>query len=148
MIKLIVVGKVKEQFYRDAIKEYQKRLTKYTRLEIVEVADSSLDNNKAIEAKEILKHINKRDHVITLDISGKEYDSLTFANFIAKREAQYANLTFIIGGSNGIDDSIKTLANDTISFSKLTFPHQLFRVIFLEQLYRAYKINNNEAYHK
>lgn len=148
MIKLIAVGKIKESFYREAIEEYKKRLSKYTKLEIIEVPDYNTDNNKILEAKEILKHINNKDYTIILDINSKEYDSLSFAEYLRNMEMQHSNLTFIIGGSNGLDDSIKSIANASISFSKLTFPHQLFRVIFLEQIYRAYKINNNESYHK
>ena len=148
MIKLIAVGKVKEQYYRDAIDEYKKRLSKYTKLEIIQVSDYSTDNNLQLEAKEIKRYIGDKDYIITLDINGKMYDSLSFAEYVRKVEMQHANLTFIIGGSNGLDESIKSLANDSISFSKLTFPHQLFRVIFLEQIYRGYKINNNESYHK
>jgi 23S rRNA (pseudouridine1915-N3)-methyltransferase len=148
MIKLIAVGKIKESYFKDAISEYQKRLSRYTKLEIIEVPDYSTDNNKLLEAKEIKKHLSEKDHIIILDINAKMYDSLSFAEYIRNKEMQYSNIAFIIGGSNGLDDSIKELANDSISFSKLTFPHQLFRVIFLEQLYRAYKINNNESYHK
>lgn len=148
MIKLIAVGKIKESYFKDAISEYQKRLSRYTKLEIIEVPDYSTDNNKLLEAKEIKKHLSEKDYIIILDINAKMYDSLSFAEYIRNKEMQYSNIAFIIGGSNGLDDSIKELANDSISFSKLTFPHQLFRVIFLEQLYRAYKINNNESYHK
>ncbi len=151
MIKIIVVGKIKEKFYRDAIFEYQKRLSKYTKLEIIEVNDIS-DNNENIvlnkEKDQILKFMNKNDYVIALDIDGTQLSSKEFASKIDYVFIHNSNITFIIGGSLGLHDDLKQLANERISFSKLTFPHQLFRVILLEQIYRAFRINNNEAYHK
>lgn len=146
MIKLITVGKIKEKYLKEAIQEYEKRLTKYTKLKIIEIPDYEY-NSKQEEAKEIMKYINN-DYIIVLDINGLEMDSIEFSKYLDKKMITYPNITFIIGGSYGVDDSIYKIANDRISFSKLTFPHQLFRVIFLEQLYRVYKILHNEAYHK
>ena len=144
MIKIICVGKIKEKFYVDAINEYKKRLSKYTKLEIIELQDSDILKEKEL----ILKNINFKDYNIALAIEGKEYTSVELANHIDKIQNINSNITFIIGGSDGIDSEIKEKVNELISFSKLTFPHQLFRVILLEQIYRCFKINNNETYHK
>ena len=144
MIKIICVGKVKEKFYRDAIEEYMKRLSKYHKINIIEVMDSNIKT----EATEILKKIDNKDYIITMEIEGKELSSKDLSNLIDKTFITNPNITFIIGGSDGLDDEIKKLANYKLSFSKLTFPHQLFRVILLEQIYRSFKIQNNETYHK
>ena len=149
MIKIICVGKIKEKFFRDAIEEYQKRLTKYTKINIIEVEDININNEELIKQKEkelILKHIEKKDYVITLEIEGKQLSSTELSKKIEELETFSSNITFIIGGSYGLDDEIKNLSNFKLSFSKLTFPHQLFRVILLEQIYRAYKIKNNESF--
>ena len=151
MIKIICVGKIKEKFYREALEEYEKRLSKYTKLKIIEVEDINLDNEELIKQKEkeqILKHIEKKDYVITLEIEGKQLSSIELSKKIEEIETINPNITFIIGGSYGLDNEIKNTSNYKLSFSKLTFPHQLFRVILLEQIYRAYKIKNNESYHK
>lgn len=151
MIKIICVGKIKEKFFKDAIEEYKKRLTKYTKVNIIEVEDISINNEELIKQKEselILKHIDKKDYIITLEIEGKQLTSIELSNKIEDLEQTNPNITFIIGGSYGLDDEIKKISNFKLSFSKLTFPHQLFRVILLEQIYRAYKIKNNESYHK
>ena len=144
MIKIICVGKVKEAFYRDAIDEYLKRMGKYHKVEIIEVSDSNIKDEKEL----ILKRIDKKDYVITLEIEGKENTSIEFSKLIDRTLIERSNITFIIGGSDGLDDEIKALSNYKLSFSKMTFPHQLFRVILLEQIYRAFKIMNNESYHK
>ena len=144
MIKIICVGKIKEKFYRDAIAEYMKRLTKYHKIVIDEVSDSNINQEKDL----ILKHINTKDYIITLEIDGNSMDSLEFASFIDKRLSINSNITFVIGGSNGLHDDIKKLSNYKLSFSKMTFPHQLFRIILLEQIYRSFRILNNESYHK
>ena len=144
MIKIICVGKIKEAFYRDAIVEYMKRLSKYHKVEIIEVADSNIRHEKEL----ILKKVDKKDYIITMEIEGRENTSIEFANLIDKTLINNSNITFIIGGSDGLDDEIKKLSNYKLSFSKMTFPHQLFRVILLEQIYRAFKIMNNESYHK
>lgn len=151
MLKIISVGSIKEKYLQEAIKEYVKRLQKYTNLEIIEVKDEGLvEPQKAIEleSSKIEKHLNNRDYIITLEIEGKEYTSLEFAEKINNILIENSNITFIIGGSYGLSNSLKEKANMHLSFSKMTFPHQLFRVILLEQIYRAYKINNNESYHK
>lgn len=151
MIKIICVGKIKEKFYQSAILEYQKRLSKYTKLEIIEVADYGSDNpsiNMQKEKELILKHIRDKDYVVTLEINGKEYDSVTFSQHLDHITMLNSNLVFVIGGSDGLDQKVKNRSNETLSFSKFTFPHQLFRIILLEQIYRAYKIKNNESYHK
>lgn len=150
MIKIVCVGKIKEKFYREGIEEYKKRLTKYTKIEIIEVPDSSLENiNLALEQEKnsITKHLNDKDYLIALDINGKELTSIELAKYIDDTLIKNSNIVFIIGGSNGISEKIKEKCN-LISFSKLTFPHQLFRVILLEQIYRSFKIINNESYHK
>ncbi|MBQ2639651.1 MAG: 23S rRNA (pseudouridine(1915)-N(3))-methyltransferase RlmH [Bacilli bacterium] len=151
MIKIITVGNIKEKYLKDAIEEYRKRLSKYTKLEIIEVKDEGLvEKEKAIdkEASKIEKYINEKDYIITLEIEGKELSSLDFAKKLDKIQIENSNITFIIGGSYGLSDKIKEKRNFHLSFSKMTFPHQLFRVFLLEQIYRAYKINNNEKYHK
>lgn len=151
MIKLICVGKVKEKFFEEAVREYQKRLSRYTKLEIIEVDDVKGDNPTIIMEKEselINKCISQKDYVITLEIAAKEFTSEEFSKKIEILQMENSNITFIIGGSYGLSNTIKQRSNLSISFSKLTFPHPLFRVIFLEQLYRAYKIMHNETYHK
>lgn len=151
MIKIIAVGSLKEKYLKEAQEEYKKRLSKYTKLEIIELKDEGLtDKNKtlSIEEERILKKINTKDYIITLEIEGKELTSLEFANRLDKIQIENSNITFIIGGSYGLSDNIKKLSNYKLSFSKMTFPHQLFRINILEQIYRAYKINSNEKYHK
>lgn len=151
MIKVICVGKIKEKFYRDAVSEYLKRLSKYTKLEIIEVDDISNPNEAVSVAKErdlILKHLNEKDYIITMEIEGKKFSSLELSKKIEQILSINSNITFIIGGSNGLDSKIKELSNLKLSFSDLTFPHQLFRIMLLEQIYRSFKITNNESYHK
>ena len=151
MIKIICVGKIKEKFFKEALEEYQKRLTKYTKINIIEVEDINLNNEELIKQKEseqIKKYIDKKDYIITLEIEGKQLSSIELSKKIQEIETINPNITFIIGGSYGLDEEIKKISNYKLSFSKLTFPHQLFRVILLEQIYRAYKIKNNESYHK
>ena len=144
MIKIICVGKIKEQFYRDAIFEYMKRLSKYHKVVIEEVMDSDIVHEKDL----IIRHLNSRDYIVTLEIEGNLISSLEFSSFIDKTLINNSNITFIIGGSNGLHEDIKNISNYRLSFSKMTFPHQLFRVILLEQIYRSFKILNNESYHK
>lgn len=151
MIKIICVGKVKEKYLRDAIEEYKKRLSKYTKLEIIEVNDIDNPNIDIVLLKErdlIQKYIDDRDYVITLEIDGNMLSSNELAKKIDNIFNTNSNITFIIGGSYGLHIDIKKRSNYKLSFSKMTFPHQLFRVILIEQIYRTYKINNNEAYHK
>ena len=151
MIKIICVGKIKESFYRDAVDEYKKRLSKYTDIEIIEVPDEGLTDQKTTlkkESEKILKVLNPKDYIITMEIEGKELSSVELANKIDNIFNINSNITFIIGGSYGLSDEIKNMSNFKLSFSKMTFPHQLFRILLLEQIYRAFKINNNESYHK
>ena len=145
MIKIVCVGKIKEDFFKDAIKEYEKRLSKYTKLQIIEVNDTNILEK---EKEEILKHINLKDYIISLDINGNQLDSISFSKKISDILIINPNITFVIGGSIGLDKEIKEKSNYLLSFSKMTFPHQLFRVILLEKIYRSFKIMNNETYHK
>lgn len=144
MIKVICVGKVKERYLRYGINDYEKRISKYHKINIIEVEDSNINDEK----DRIIKYIDNRDYVITLEIEGNLLDSVSFAEKIDKVFITNPNITFIIGGSYGLHDDIKKMANYKLSFSKFTFPHQLFRIILLEQIYRAFKIINNETYHK
>ena len=150
MIRIICVGKIKEKYFIDAVNEYKKRLSKYTKLEIIELNDESLDIKTTIkkESDNILKNIHLDDYNIALTIEGEELDSVSLSKKINNILINNSNITFIIGGSYGLSDEIKGLCNYQLSFSKLTFPHQLFRVILLEQIYRSFKILNNESYHK
>ena len=150
MIKIICVGKIKESFFRDAILEYKKRISKYTKIEIIELPDYHYDNKKTIETEyqEIMKVFNQTDYNILLDISGNNLDSMELAKKIDNILSINSNITFIIGGSLGVSDKLREQCNYRLSFSKMTFPHQLFRVILLEQIYRSFKINNHEEYHK
>ena len=151
MIKIICLGKLKEKYLIDAKDEYLKRIGKYSKIELIELNDSKIDDSKIAlkeEANSILKVLNDKDYVITLEIDGKEMDSITLSKMIDKTFMINPNITFIIGGSCGLDDEIKQRSNLKLSFSKLTFPHQLFRIMLLEQIYRSFKINNNERYHK
>ena len=142
MIKIICSGKIKENYLKDAIAEYSKRISKYDKLEIIELPDYDYDLKKTLqkEKENILKNINLKDYNILLDLNGKNYTSLELANKLDKIRITNSNITFIIGGSYGVDEEIKKIVNERISFSKLTFPHQLFRVILLEQIYRCFKI--------
>lgn len=151
MIKIICVGKIKEKFFEDAVREYQKRLNKYTKLEIIECNDVFNNNKNLILEKEknlILKHLNTRDYIITLEIEGEMLSSINFSKKMNSLLSNNSNITFIIGGSYGLHEEIKKISNYKLSFSKMTFPHQLFRIILLEQIYRSFKILNNETYHK
>ena len=151
MIKIICVGKIKEKYLVEAINEYVKRIQKYSKVEIIELPDESQGEvNKIIklEGEKIERYLNSKDFIISLEIEGKSLTSTEFASLIDQKLIEYSNITFIIGGSYGIDASIKEKSNYHLSFSKMTFPHQLFRLLLLEQIYRSFKINNNESYHK
>ena len=157
-ITLITVGKIKEKYLKDAIAEYSKRLSRYCKLEIVEVADEKTPDNAsdtvedAIRDKEgerILKYIKEVAYVITLEIAGKMLTSEEMAEKIEKLGVQgTSHIIFIIGGSIGLGREILKRSDYALSFSKMTFPHQLMRVILLEQIYRSYRIINHEPYHK
>ena len=150
MIKVICIGKIKEHFFKEAVLEYQKRISKYTKLEIIELPDMAFDVKKILkeEYNSMMKYFNSSDYNVLLDIKGKEMDSMTFAKTIESIQIQKSNITFFIGGSYGVLDELREKVDLRLSFSKMTFPHQLFRIILLEQIYRAYKINNHEEYHK
>ena len=151
MIKLITVGTIKEKYLKDAIDEYTKRIKKYTNIELIEVKDEGLvEESKAIslEAEKIKKHLGPRDYIVTMEIEGKQLMSEEFSEKLNQIQIENSNIVFIIGGSYGLSDEIKQMSRLHLSFSKMTFPHQLFRVLLLEQIYRCYKILNNESYHK
>ena len=145
MIKIIVVGKLKEKYLTDLINDYTKRVNKYHKLEIIELKDSNIKDEK----KEILKYIKQNEYIISTYIKGEILSTLEFKDIIERNlNNGNSNITFIIGGSDGLDEEILNLSNKLISFSKLTFPHGLFRGLLLEQIYRSFKIMNNETYHK
>jgi len=145
MIKIICLGKIKENYLNEMINDYKKRISKYHKIEIIELKDT---NNLEEEAINIKKHLNNQDYIISLDIEGKQYDSISFSNLIDKTFNNYGTITFIIGSSYGLSNSIKEISNLRLSFSEMTFPHGLFRAILLEQIYRSFKILNNETYQK
>ena len=157
-ITVIAVGKIKEKFYIQAIEEYAKRLSRYCKLEIVQVADEKTTESstetemnliKQKEADRILKRIPEEAYVISLEIQGKMLDSVEFAKKINTLGVSgISHIVFIIGGSLGLHSSVSDRADFKLSFSKMTFPHQLMRVILLEQIYRSYRIINHEPYHK
>ena len=145
MIKIICLGKIKEQYLNEMIDDYKKRISKYHKLEIIELKDT---NNLEEEALNIKKYINNQDYVISLDIEGKQLSSIELSKHIEETFNNYGTITFIIGSSYGLSNTIKEQSNLRLSFSKMTFPHGLFRAMLLEQIYRSFKINNNETYHK
>ncbi|MDO4281989.1 MAG: 23S rRNA (pseudouridine(1915)-N(3))-methyltransferase RlmH [Peptococcaceae bacterium] len=157
-ITLLCVGKIKEKYWQDAIAEYAKRLRSYHQFQIITVADEkdpAQESDKALaqlkerEGERLLKHIRDDDYVVALEISGKAYDTLALADWLQRLDAQgHSHLVFVIGGSYGLADSVCARSNAALSFSKLTFPHQLMRVIFCEQLYRTARINSGQKYHK
>ena len=145
MIKILCVGKIKESYLEELISDYKKRINKYIKLEIIELKD----NHRYDKEIEILKkNIKRSDYNIALDLRGKSLNSIEFSQMIFRTLPSNSNITFIIGGSNGLSTDIISLCDEIISFSSLTFPHGLFRGILLEQIYRSCKINNNETYHK
>lgn len=157
-ITVISVGKIKEKFYKDAIEEYSKRLSRYTKLEIVEVKDEKTKEEassneiilqQSVEAERIFDKIPKDSYVVALAIEGQALDSLQLASMIKDLQIKgESNITFIIGGSTGLHQDVLKRADFKLSFSKMTFPHQMMRVILLEQTYRSFRIINNEPYHK
>ena len=156
-INVICVGKIKEKYLQDAINEYSKRLSKYCKLNITELPDEKIPdkvNNslseqiKEKECNKILEHIKKDSYVIALNVAEKQLSSEDFSKKIEDISMINSNITFIIGGSLGLTKKLLDSCNFKLSFSKMTFPHQLFRVFLLEQIYRAFKISNGENYHK
>ena len=157
-IRIFAIGKIKEDYLKIGINEYLKRIRGYSDIEIIEVNDEPIKDNPHpsdikkcidLEGDKILKLIKPNDYLISLDLNQKELTSPQFADFLAKKmEISGSNLSFVIGGSYGLNDELKKRSNDSISISKMTFLHQMSRLILLEQIYRAFKINNNERYHK
>ena len=145
MIKILCVGKIKENYLREMIMDYEKRISKYHKIEIIEVKD---EDNLEKEKEHLLPFISPRDYVITLEILGSVMSSEDLAKKIDELFLNYSTITFVIGSSLGLHVDVKKRANLALSFSKFTFPHGLFRGILLEQIYRSFKILNNESYHK
>ena len=146
MIKLICLGKLKENYLKDGVIDYFNRINKYHKFQIVELKDSE---DIFVEEKEILNELYKHNSFkILLDINAEELNSVEFSKLIDNKLMTHGNITFIIGSSNGVSDYIKSLVDYKISFGRITLPHGLFRLVFSEQLYRAFKILNNEKYHK
>ena len=156
-ITLICVGKLKEKYLKDALQEYAKRLSRFAKLEIIELADRKIPENASqkeeaavleAEGADILSKIKPNSYVITLCIEGKELSSTEFAEKMQEISFTTGNIVFIIGGSLGLSEAVKSASKLRLSFGKITLPHQLMRVVLLEQIYRTFKINNNETYHK
>ncbi len=157
-IQIISVGKLKEKYLKDGVNEYLKRLSRYCKMEIIEIddchapdniSDKDIEKIKDIEGEKILAKISLKQYVIALDLKGKEKTSEQLASSL-NNLGTYGNskVTFIVGGSFGLSKNALGRANESLSFSKMTFPHQLFRLILVEQIYRVFKIINNEPYHK
>ncbi len=156
-INVICIGKLKEKFFKDAVLEYSKRLSKYCKLNILELTDEKIPNNandtinreiKNKECEKIISHLKRDSYIICLDLKGKEYSSEQFSAKLDSLSMQTSSITFIIGGSLGLTDELLSIANESVCFSKMTFPHQLIRVFLLEQLFRAFKISCGETYHR
>lgn len=157
-INIICIGKLKEKYLQDALSEYSKRLSKYCNLDIIELPDEKLPANlnnsiinqiKEKESNNIISHIGKSSYTIALDLNGKQYSSEDFSKKIDNISLNTSSsITFIIGGTLGLSEKILNSCNELICFSKMTFPHQLIRVFLLEQIFRSFKILNNETYHR
>ena len=156
-INIICIGKLKETFFKDAVSEYSKRLSRYCKLEITELPDEKIPNNvsdktieeiKEKECLNILSHIKKDSYIISLDLSGTQYTSEELSKELETLSIYNSHISFIIGGSLGLTKEVLSKSDKIISFSKMTFPHQLIRIFLLEQIYRSFKIQNNETYHK
>lgn len=157
-IRILCVGKLKEKYLREGIAEYVKRLKGYTQMDIIEVPDERIPERasalqeeavKDREGERLLRHIKPQDYVILLDVTGRQQDSVVFAKSLEQLMIQgKSTIDFVIGGSLGHGQAIYARADERLSFSKMTFPHQLMRLILVEQVYRAFKIIKNETYHK
>lgn len=149
-LRVVCVGNIKEKFFADAINEYLKRISRFHKIEIIETKEGNknktVDEIKVIECEEIKKYL--KGYIISLDLKGEQITSVVFSEKIDKIAQNNSTITFVIGGSNGLDKEILNISNYILSFSKMTFPHQLFRVMLLEQIYRASTISNNVTYHK
>lgn len=156
-IKIYAIGKIKD-FYKAGVDEYIKRIAPYSKIEVVEVKDEPINDNpseseitkaKNVEGDRIIKLLKPNEYLIGLDLDKKELDSVAFSGYLMKKlEENGSSISFVIGGSYGLSDALKKRVNDSLSLSKMTFLHQMTRLILLEQIYRAFKINNNETYHK
>lgn len=156
-INVVCVGKIKEKFFRDAIDEYSKRLSRYCKLDILELSDEKIPNNpsdktveeiKEKECNNIIDHLKKDSYIVCLDLTGKQFSSEELSRELDNLSLTTSNITFVIGGSLGLNKKILSMSDKIISFSKMTFPHQLIRIFLLEQIYRSFKISNGEVYHK
>ena len=152
MIKIICVGKIKDKHLSSLIDDYIKKINKYHKLEVIEVKDEAINDNEDIvlnsEGSRVLSKINDNDYVILMDLHGKAIDSISFARKIDKLFISYPKIVFVIGGSLGLSDELRNRANEAIKLSDLTFLHNMSRLILVEQIYRSFKILNNETYHK
>ena len=156
-INILCVGKIKEDYLKNAVNEYIKRLSKYCKIKIIELQDEKIPENinekiaediKNKEAERMLKHIKKDTYCICLELNGKELTSEEFSKKIQDISNISSSITFVIGGTLGIGEEILNLSKEKICFSKMTFPHQLIRIFLLEQIFRGFKIANNETYHR
>ena len=156
-IQIVCIGKLKEAYLKSAVEEYIKRLSRYCKLNIIELPDEKIPENlnpslenviKSKECKSILEHIKKDSYIVALDLGGKQFSSEDFSAEIERISMESSNITFIIGGSLGLNQEVLNSCNLKICFSKMTFPHQLIRVFLLEQIFRAFKIANGETYHR
>ena len=157
-IKLVVVGKLKEKFHKEEVNEYLKRLSRYCKINIIEVEEEKIKDNSSKKENEfilvkegnnVLKQIKDNEYVFLLDLHGKEISSEEFASKMNILPTQnYSTISFVIGGSLGVSEELRNRSNFKLKLSPMTFTHQMTRIIILEQIYRAFKINNNEVYHK
>ena len=156
-VRIVCVGKIKDSFNKQGIDEYKKRLSRYIKLDIIEVDDAKIKDNaspkeedlvKKEEGIRILKQVKDNEYMILLDLHGKEIDSVEFSKIIDTTSIRFSTITFVIGGSLGLSEAVIQRANYRLCLSKMTFTHQMTRVILLEQIYRSFKILNNEVYHK
>lgn len=156
-INIICIGKLKEKYWQEACAEYCKRLGCYCSINVIELKEAKLPKGAGTaeeqsvitkEGEAILDRIGQRDFVVAMDIGGKSYSSPEFSKWLCRTSALGRTIDFVIGGSLGLSQAVKARADSRVSFSEMTFPHQMFRVMLLEQIYRAYKIENNETYHK
>ena len=156
-INIICIGKIKEQYLKSAIEEYSKRLSRYCKLNILELPDEKIPDKlndnlsneiKTKECNNIINHLKKDSYIIALDLTGNELSSEEFSKTIENISMENSSISFIIGGSLGLTKALLNKCNKKICFSKMTFPHQLIRIFLLEQIFRAFKISNNETYHR
>ena len=156
-IKVISVGKIKEKSLKNLIDEYLKRLSRFTKIKTIEIADlpvpenpskSEIENVINKEAKEIIKHISAKSYVISLCIEGKKCTSVDLSRMLTNIQNRYSEITFIIGSSFGLSEEVKVKSDYKLSMSDMTFPHNIAKLMLIEQIYRGFKINNNENYHK